>query len=77
VAGRHREIGRIRLVVERSENRDQMTLYCEAEQQGDGLAGAIAHSLRAITGLRGVITLVAPGELANDGKVIDDRRALD
>jgi phenylacetate-coenzyme A ligase PaaK-like adenylate-forming protein len=75
VAGRHREVGRTRLVVERIENRDRMTLYCEAEQQGDGLAGAIERSLRAVTGLRGVVTLVGPGELANDGKVIDDRRA--
>ncbi len=77
VAGRHGEVGRTRLVVERIENRDRMTLYCEAEQQGDGLAGAIERSLKAITGLRGIVTLVGPGELANDGKVIDDRRALD
>jgi phenylacetate-coenzyme A ligase PaaK-like adenylate-forming protein len=77
VAGRHGEVGRTRLVVERIENRDRMTLYCEAEQQGDGLAGAIERSLKAITGLRGIVTLVGPGELANDGRVIDDRRALD
>ena len=32
------------------------------------------RDLRALTGLRGEIELVAPGSLANDGKVIDDRR---
>jgi phenylacetate-CoA ligase len=77
VAQRHGEVGRTRLVVERFEHHDQMTLFCEAEQQGDGLAAAIEDSLRAITGLRGSVTLVAPGALANDGKVIDDRRPLD
>jgi phenylacetate-CoA ligase len=77
VAERHGEIGRTRLVVERFDSRDQMTLYCESEQQGEGLVAALEDSLRAVTGMRGSVTLVAPGELANDGKVIDDRRALD
>jgi phenylacetate-CoA ligase len=77
VAQRHGEIGRTRLVVERIHGRDRMTLLCESEQRGDGLAAAIEDSLRAITGLRGSVTLVGPGELANDGKVIDDRRPLD
>jgi phenylacetate-CoA ligase len=74
VAGRHGEIGRTRLVVERHDNRDEMTLFCEADGPGDGLAAAIAQSLQAVTGLRGRVTLVGAGELANDGKVIDDRR---
>jgi phenylacetate-CoA ligase len=77
VAKRHGEIGRARLVVERFDSRDRMTLFCESDQQGDGLAAAIEDSLRAITGLRGGVTLVAPGALANDGKVIDDRRPVD
>jgi phenylacetate-CoA ligase len=77
VAERHGEIGRTRLVVERFDSSDRMTLFCEAERHGDGLAAAIEDSLRAITGLRGSVTLVGPGELANDGKVIDDRRPLD
>jgi phenylacetate-CoA ligase len=77
VAERHCEIGRARLVVERLDGQDRMTLHCEIEQQGDGLAPAIAESLRAITGLRGSVALMAPGELANDGKVIDDRRPVD
>jgi phenylacetate-CoA ligase len=77
VVQRHGEIGRARLVVERLGSRDQMTLLCESDQGGDGLAAAIEDSLRAITGLRGSVTLVAPGALANDGKVIDDRRPVD
>jgi phenylacetate-CoA ligase len=74
VAKRHGEIGRTRLVVERHGNRDEMTLLCEADGPGDGLAAAIEQSLQAVTGLRGRVTLVGAGELANDGKVIDDRR---
>jgi phenylacetate-CoA ligase len=75
VTRRHPEIGRARLVVERAEAVDQMTLQCEAAPV-EGLGAAIEASLRAITGLRGEVELVAAGALANDGKVIDDRRAL-
>jgi phenylacetate-CoA ligase len=77
VAQRHGEIGRARLVVERIEGRDRMILWCESEQRGEGLVAALEDSLRAVTGLRGSVTLVGPGELANDGKVIDDRRPVD
>jgi phenylacetate-CoA ligase len=77
VARRHPEIGRLRLVVERADGLDQMTLQCEVGAPGDGLAVAIEESLRAATGLRGAVQLSAGGTLANDGKVIDDRRASD
>jgi phenylacetate-CoA ligase len=51
-----------------------MTLFCEVGARPEGLADAIASTLTSITGLRGDVALTAPGELANDGKVIDDRR---
>ncbi len=76
VVGRHAEIGRARLVVERAEGLDRMTLRCELATPAAGLAAAIEASLRALTGLRGEVELVAPGTLAKDGKVIDDRREL-
>jgi phenylacetate-CoA ligase len=76
VVHRHPEIGRARLVVERAGDLDRMTLLCEVEGEPEGLAGAIEASLRAVTGLRGAAALVEPGGLANDGKVIDDRRDL-
>jgi phenylacetate-CoA ligase len=75
VTKRHPEVGRARLVVERREHVDRMTLHCEVDAPPDGLAEAIAATLTSITGLRGEIALAAPGALANDGKVIDDRRA--
>jgi phenylacetate-CoA ligase len=52
-----------------------MTLHCEVVAPAEGLETAIAASLRAATSLRGAVRLVAAGSLANDGKVIDDRRA--
>jgi len=75
VTRRHPEIGRARLVVEREDSRDRMTLHCEVAAPAEGLESAIAESLRAATSLRGAVRLVATGSLTNDGKVIDDRRA--
>jgi phenylacetate-CoA ligase len=77
IARRHPEIGRARLVVERHDHVDQMTLHCEVESRPEGLTEAIAGTLTSLTGLRGAIVLAASGELANDGKVIDDRRPRD
>ncbi len=77
VSRRHPEVGRVRLVVERQENLDRMSLHCEVAAPAAGLAEAIEASLRALTSLRGEVCLVAPGTLANDGKVIDDRRPPD
>jgi phenylacetate-CoA ligase len=75
VARRHPEVGRARLVVEHDADRlDRMTLHCEVEGRPAGLGKAIEASLRAVLGLRGGALLVGEGALANDGKVIDDRR---
>ncbi len=64
-----------RLEVCEAEGRDRMLLRCETAAVGDeGLRAAIAEAVRAVTGLRGDVELVAPGSLPNDGKVIDDRR---
>jgi len=76
IARRHREIGRCRLVVEHDERKnDRMTLRCEiGGTGGEGLAQAIAETLRAVCNLRGEVAFVPPGALPNDGKVIDDLR---
>ena len=59
----------------RREHVDRMTLHCEVAARPDRLAEAIGATLTSITGLHGDVAFAAPGELANDGKVIDDRRA--
>jgi phenylacetate-CoA ligase len=77
ITRRHPEIGRARLVVDRHDHTDRMTLHCEVESRPEGLVEAIAKTMTSLTGLRGKIVLAAAGELANDGKVIDDRRPHD
>jgi phenylacetate-CoA ligase len=53
---------------------DRMTLRAEVAGAPEGLADAIAASVRDVTKLRGEVELVAPGSLPNDGKVIEDAR---
>ncbi|MDD3354990.1 AMP-binding protein [Zoogloea sp.] len=71
---RHPEIGRGRLVVDNPDHSDRMTLHCELDVPPEGLAAAVADSIRELTKLRGQVAFCAPGTLANDGKVIDDIR---
>jgi phenylacetate-CoA ligase len=77
VLKRHGEIARARLVVTREGDSDVMTLKCEVESGGAGLAAAVADSLQASCKLKGAIELVAVGSLPNDGRVIDDQRSYD
>ncbi len=76
VVKRHPEITKARLVVTNDDGHDSMTLHCETRATDAALADAVAASLKAVTGLSGAVRLVAPGGLANDGKVIDDRRPV-
>ena len=77
VLARHPEVGKARLVVDRVENVDVMTLYCEVAGQPPGLAAALAESLQAVCKLKGRVEFARVGGLANDGKVIDDVRKID
>ena len=75
VLKRHPELGRARLVVEGEMASDRLTLRAECGAVPEGLPAAVAGSVRDITKLRCEVTLVAPGSLPNDGKVIDDTRS--
>jgi phenylacetate-CoA ligase len=77
VLKRHPEVQRGRLVIEGEMADDRMTLHVECAADLDGLGAAMADSLRDVTKLRGTVQVVAPGSLANDGKVIEDRRRYD
>ena len=78
VLKRHPEIARARLVVEGEMANDRMTLHAELAQGApDGLAERVAQSLRDITKLRGDVAWTLPGELPNDGKVIEDARSYE
>jgi phenylacetate-CoA ligase len=75
---RHPEIKRARLVVDSVASQDRMTLHCELERPGDdALAQALVATMRELTKLRGEVSFRKPGELPNDGKVIEDARKYD
>jgi len=74
VVKRHGEITKARLVVDNPGGSDRMTLHCEVAAASDALKAAIEASLREITKLRGEVVLAKPGQLPNDGKVIEDAK---
>lgn len=74
IVKRHPEISRARLVVDGAAGQDSMVLHCEVSAPSDALGGAIVESIRDVTKLRGEIVFRQPGELPNDGKVIEDAR---
>lgn len=76
IGKRHPELAKLRLVVSRANEQDQMLLRAETAASSDGLARMIADSVVAITKLKASIDLVAPGSLPNDGKVIADERPV-
>ena len=77
VAKRHPEIVKARLVVDNPGGADRMTLHCEVRARTEGLERGIAETVRDVLRLRGEIALRAPGELPNDGKVIEDAKKYD
>jgi phenylacetate-CoA ligase len=76
VGQRHPALSRLRLVVGREAEQDTMTLLAECATSDPALAEAVAVSLQAVTTLKGVVKLVVPGSLPNDGKVIADERPV-
>jgi phenylacetate-CoA ligase len=74
IVRRHPEIVRARLVVDDSAGGDRMTLHVETAPAARLRTDAVTATIREVTKLRGELSLRAAGELANDGKVIDDTR---
>ncbi len=77
VAKRYPELGRVRLVVGRTDEQDTMILKAESKTQNPALAARVTETLLDVTKLKGVVELVAPGTLPNDGKVIADERSYE
>ncbi len=77
VAKRHPEIVKARLVVDNPGGADRMTLHCEVRAPREGLERAVAETVREVMRLRGEVLLRRPGELPNDGKVIEDAKKYD
>jgi phenylacetate-CoA ligase len=74
VVKRHPQIVKARLVVDNPDGNDRMTLHVEVPGNGSAHLDAIVASIREVTKLRGEVAFRAPGELPDDGKVIDDLR---
>jgi phenylacetate-CoA ligase len=74
IVSRHPEIAKARLVVDNPDGNDRMTLHVEVTARPPALADAVIASIREITKLRGEVSFRDPGQLPNDGKVIDDIR---
>ena len=72
---RHKSIIRARLVIERPQTADQMTLLVEMGEPAEP-AEPIAETLQSVTKLRGSVARVAENSLPNDGRVIEDRRPI-
>jgi phenylacetate-CoA ligase len=76
IGKRHPELGRLRLVVKRTNEQDVMTLLAEAAAAPERLPAALRETLQSVTKLRGEVALVPPGSLPNDGKLIADERPV-
>ena len=74
IGRRHPELGRLRLVVRRSGDQDEMVLLAESAGGGEALRVLVGETLAAATRLKGAVEFAMPGSLPNDGKVIADER---
>ena len=73
LVARHSEIIKARVNVSRSENNDVMDVLLEIEK---GSSADYENSVKEILKLKGNVQIVSPGDLPNDGKVIDDQRTF-
>ena len=69
--------GKARLVVTGAMANDHLTLHVEGLDINHELITQLGGAVRDVTKLRADITVVAPGALPNDGKVIEDARSYD
>ena len=74
LVARHSEIIKARVNVSRSENNDVMDVLLEIEK---GSSADYENSVKEVLKLKGNVKIVSPGDLPNDGKVIDDQRTFD
>jgi phenylacetate-CoA ligase len=74
----HPEIARARLLVERQQDQDIMTLEVELKQSvRENVSPAIEQTVREVFKLKGSVRIVEPGNLTDDLKMIEDVRKWD
>jgi len=74
---RHPEISRMRLVVTRKDERDEMKLLCATGAHDSSLQEALEKTLQDVTKMSGSVAFVTEDALPNDGLVIADERSYD
>ena len=74
IVRRHPAVRRARLVIERPQSADAITLLVETEASGEAVA--IAATAQAVTKLRTEVACVPLDSLPQDGKLIEDRRPI-
>ncbi|QHQ36112.1 phenylacetate--CoA ligase family protein [Algicella marina] len=67
-------VGKARVTISRAGEDDVMAVSVEGS---DGDTSALEETVRDLLKVRGSVTIVPPGSLPNDGKVIDDQRVYD
>ncbi|MCD8515655.1 MAG: AMP-binding protein [Burkholderiaceae bacterium] len=81
IARRHPEVLKARLVVTGAMADDRMALHAEIAESlvstDSTLASRIESTLQDVTKLRGKVQFLKPGDLPNDGKVIEDARTYE
>ncbi len=74
----HPEVARGRLVVDRAQDQDVMTLEIEVTAgAGEGLEAKVAETLRETAKLKGSVKIVPPGSIPAESKTIEDIRKWD
>jgi phenylacetate-CoA ligase len=74
----HSEIAKARLLVERPQDQDIMTLEVELKGSApDEFIPSVEQTIKEVMKLRGSVRVLAPGTLAPDHKTIDDVRKWD
>ncbi|MGC8657465.1 MAG: phenylacetate--CoA ligase family protein [Desulfomonilaceae bacterium] len=74
----HPEIAKARLVVERPADQDLMILEIELKGAvAEGFVAKVEQTIRDFIKLKGSVSVLEPGSLGEEGKVIEDRRKWD
>ncbi len=77
VAKKHSELGRVRLIVGRQDERDVLVFKAESSNLETDFAEIVATSLQELCKVRADVELVALNSLPNDGLIIADERSYD
>jgi len=74
IVSRFSAISKARAEVSNIEGKDHFEILCESSDKSNEFSNEVKDAVRAECRIRADIVFVEPNSLANDGKVIDDKR---